>query len=354
MDQPSILSPSAINQAEKGLAGADESGSDRPVASPFLPGTRIQYAWDSTSLGYFKTCPRLYQYQMIEGWVPKDENVHLFFGGEFHHALETYDRLRAGGNGIDPMGHADSLRSVVRSVLSRTVGFAPDESTKAGKYKNRRTLLELVIDYLDKYERDPAETFILANGKPAVELSFKFELDFGPQYTCDDESGVQHRPYLLCGHLDRVVNFNDQLFGMDRKTTTTTPGQYFFAQFDVNNQMTLYTWASQIILGTTIKGMIIDACQILLEKAHNFARGMTFRTQDQLIEWMRDLQHWLALAEHYATEGYWPMNDTSCDKYGGCRFREICSKSPSVRKNFLKSAFTQLPENERWNPLKPR
>lgn len=50
--------------------------------SPFLPGTKIQYAWDSTSIGYLKTCPRLYQYTIIEGWQSKGESLHLRFGSE--------------------------------------------------------------------------------------------------------------------------------------------------------------------------------------------------------------------------------------------------------------------------------
>jgi hypothetical protein len=45
------------------------------------------------------------------------------------------------------------------------------------------------------------------------------------------------------------------------------------------------------------------------------------------------------------------MNDTACDKYGGCEFREVCSKSPSVRDKFLKADFKQ---EEPWNPLIPR
>ena len=43
--------------------------------SPFLPGTKIQYALDSTSLGNFKTCPRLYYYTNILGWQPKEETM---------------------------------------------------------------------------------------------------------------------------------------------------------------------------------------------------------------------------------------------------------------------------------------
>ena len=65
--------------------------------SPFLPGTNIQYAWDSTSLGLLKTCPRKYQYEMIEGWGTRDESIHLRFGIEYHTALQDYAISRAKG-----------------------------------------------------------------------------------------------------------------------------------------------------------------------------------------------------------------------------------------------------------------
>ena len=71
--------------------------SEPAAQSPFLPGTHIQYAWDSTSLGYLKTCPRLYQYTMIDGWGTTAESIHLRFGIELHKALEDYERSIAAG-----------------------------------------------------------------------------------------------------------------------------------------------------------------------------------------------------------------------------------------------------------------
>jgi hypothetical protein len=161
-------------------------------------------------------------------------------------------------------------------------------------------------------------------------------------------------PYLLSGHLDRVVSFNDQLLVMDRKTTTTTLGAYYFNQYEPNNQMTLYTLAGKIILDAPIRGVIIDAAQIMLEKPHAFARSFTYRTPDQLEEWLDDLRSLLTVNEAYAEADHWPMNDTACDKFGGCRFRSICTKSPSVRERFLASDFTKLEVSDRWNPLKAR
>lgn len=315
--------------------------------SPFLPGTYIQYAYDSTTLGLLKTCPRLYQYTMIDGYVAKGESIHLRFGQEYHQALQDYDIARATG-----IPHEDAIHSSISELVRRTHDWSVDETVKPGKYKNRQTLVSLVLDYLDHYVDDPAETYIKSDGKPAVELSFRFELDWGPGNLGDTDS-VTH-PYLLCGHMDRVVTFNDQLFVMDHKTTVTTPSQYYFNQYEPHNQMTLYTIAGQVVLNAPVKGVIVRAAQILLDKENRFVSGFTLRTPDQLEEWMNDLRLHLERAEDYATRGYWPMNDTACDKFGGCKFRGVCSKSPSVREIYLNSDFEQLPLEERWNPLRSR
>lgn len=327
---------------------------EAPARSPFLPGTSIQFAWDSTSLGYLKTCPRLYQYVMIEGWGSAEESVHLRFGIEYHQALQEYDIAKAKG-----ASHAEATRTTLRDLLTRTFGWDPDPTTKAGRYKNRATLTRTVLWYLDKFADDPASTYILKDGTPAVELSFRFELDWCPAGKYQSKTEAP-QPYLLSGHLDRVVSFQDDLYVMDRKTSTTTLSDYYFAQFNPNNQMSLYSNAARIILKAPIKGVIIDAAQVMLDvdktniPGARFVRSFTYRTDAQLNEWMQDLRYWFTLAEAYAAQGYWPMNDTACDKYGGCRFREICSKSPQVREQFLKAHFTKLPPEDRWNPLKPR
>jgi hypothetical protein len=227
-----------------------------------------------------------------------------------------------------------------------------------------------VVWYLEQFRDDPAETFILSDGKPAVEQSFRFSLDWGPHSAMttreDILEEIKDKPigervtiplskanYMLCGHLDRVVTFSGELFVMDRKTTSYAPTSYYFAKYEPDNQMTLYSLAGKIVLNAPVRGVIIDAAQIG-DGFTAFGRGFTYRTQDQLEEWLADLRYWLVLAEQFAKAGTWPMNDTACDKFGGCRFRGICSKSPSVREQFLAATFTQLPQSERWNPLKPR
>jgi hypothetical protein len=319
--------------------------------SPFLPGTNIQFAWDSTSLGWLKTCPRLYQYSMIEGWRSHGPSVHLDFGSYYHHALELYDRHRA-----DNCDHNEALYLAVKYCLEVTwVDGAPADW--GHNLKTRETLVRSVIWYLEEFgDNDAAKTVVLKNGKPAVELSFRLELDFGPKaagyYNKDmveDGRIVCNQPYVLSGHLDRVVEFSGGIYVMDRKTSSTTIGSYYFDGYNPDNQMSLYTFASKVIYQTPVRGVIIDAAQIAVGFTR-FSRGFTFRTESQTEEWLANTREWLRLAEQYAVQGFWPMNDKSCHQYGGCAFRKVCSKSPEVRHKFLESDFTK----RHWNPLEAR
>lgn len=333
--------------------------------SPFLEGTKVQFAWDSTALGSLKGCPRLYEYTMIEGWQPKGEGIHLRFGIEYHTALQDYDIYRSIG-----MTHHEALHDVVKELLIRTKDFNPSEEDygSAAKYKSRQNLVRTVIWYLEKYptEKDPAKTYQLETGKPAVELSFRLELDWGPQSTKGQrhEDGdirtIYGQPYLLTGHLDRVVDYQGDLYFMDHKTTKSQPGDFYFSQYEPDNQMTLYSIAAKAILHSPVKGGIIDAAQILID-ASSFVRGFTFRNDDKTEEWLEDLRLLLEQNERYAEADYWPMNDRHCNSYRseatgsiGCPFREVCSRSPRMREMYLNTHFNKLEESARWNPLKPR
>lgn len=323
------------------------------VLSPFLAKTYIQYAWDSTSLELLKRCPRLYQYVMIEGWEPHGEGIHLRFGIEYHQALhdyETYLTLE--------LNHDEAVCATVHDLLTRIHSWDPDPRTASEEKKSKANLIRTVVWYLDQFKDDPAKTVMLDNGKPGLEVSFRFQLDFGPASGVNLPSNPINtaQPYLLCGHLDRIVRFQGDLFVMDRKTSGSALSQYYFAQYHPHNQMSLYTLAGKVVLETPVRGVIIDGAFIFdnWTESAPFQRGVTYRTQDQINEWLLDLSWYLGQAEAYATQGYWPMNDTSCDKYGGCKFRDICNKSPHVREHYLKSGFRQKPKEERWNPLRPR
>ena len=298
----------------------------------------LQLAWDSTSMGAFKTCPRYYQYSIVYGFSTKSENVHFTFGGHFHSIIEHYHKERFKG-----LTHQQSLNSSLVKGLEltfdKTLGrpWFSDEPAK-----NRETLIRSTIWYLDKFgENDSMQTVKLKNGLPAVELSFRYGLGVNSSLT-DEE-------FFYCGHIDRLTYWQDEIWGSDYKTSKSALSQDFFQKFSPNNQISGYIFAGQVVFETNIKGFVIDGVQVGATFAR-FQRGIVTRTKTRLQEWFKDFQHHLQQAEICAEEEYYPMNDTSCDKFGGCPYRTVCSASPEVRDNLL----TNLYSRRVWDPLTPR
>lgn len=314
-----------------------------PIVTPLQLNTafstempNLQIAWDSTSLGLLKECPRKYQLSIIEQWTAKQPSPNLLFGAEYHKAIEIYDHEKVKGR-----SHDEACREALRHCLVSTWDpelnrpWSSDHPTK-----NRFTLARSVIWYLEQFRDDPIETIVLANGKPAVELSFRFET----QYKAPDG-----QPYLLAGHLDRLGRFQNQTWIVDRKTTNSTISPDYFARYSPDNQVSLYALSSKIVYNQPVAGLILDAAQIAVSFSR-FQRGFVFRTNDQLEEWYHDLFYWFSQAAWYAHSNHWPMNEKSCSNFGGCVFREICAKSPSTRDKWLQASFAR----QMWDPLKVR
>lgn len=301
-----------------------------------------QRAWDSTSLGELKCCPRRYYYRVVLGFVPRGQSAHLTFGLIYHSALEVYDHRKAEG-----MSHDDACAEAVGHAMECTWNYTLGRPWASDhNIKTRDSLLRSIVWYLEKFANDPAETVILGNAKPAVELSFRLEPGF--------KSGIDGREYILCGHLDRVVRFNDQLWDLDRKTTKYTLDENYAGKFTPDNQMSMYSVAGQLIMDEPVKGIIIDAAQVGVTFSR-YHRYLVHRHPAVLEEWLKDTSLWLGMAEQFATANYWPMNDKAClmyysnsdPVYSGCPYRAVCALVPSMRQKHLEAFYDKSP----WDPL---
>jgi hypothetical protein len=305
--------------------------------SKALPG--LQLAVDSSSLGVFKTCARKYYYSIVLGAQGKAGNVHLHFGILLHEGREHYDHARASG-----ADHQQALRAAVKHVLKATWSKDLGRPVWPDHYKptnkSRYTLVRTLIWYLDQYEHDPFQTVLRTNGKPAIELSFSFDSGYASRTTGER--------FTLCGHIDRVATLNDVPYILDIKTTEYTLGVGFFKKFRPHNQFSLYSLAGQIELPVPTQGLIVDAAQVAVTFSR-FERNIIPYDRAAVEEWHQDLGVWLDQLDGCASEQHWPMNDSACDNYGGCEFREICSKSPGSRDIWL----SKLPKRV-WDPLQRR
>lgn len=299
-----------------------------------VPG--LQLAWDSTSLGNLKACARMYLYSNVLGYAPRETSAHLTFGIYYHGAFEHFDHYRAQGDEWDV-----ALRKAIRWCLEVTwnrelgrpwISDIPE--------KNRVSLVRSVVWYLDQFRQDTLKTVLLADGRPAVELSFRFDLGkVSPE-------GVG---YVVCGHFDKIVEWQEHLYIADKKTTKSALSPYYFSQFSPHNQFSLYTVASKVVYAKEVKGIIVDAAQIGAGFAR-FQRELVPRSREQNEEFLQELHWWIGHAEEAALTRQWPMNETACGNYGGCPFREVCSKSPKVREQWLERGFTRRV----WDPLQTR
>ena len=294
-----------------------------------------QFAWDATSLELAQTCMRKYYYRMILNIAPRAESVHLLFGGIYASSLEFFYHQRALGLSID-----DALRVTIRHAMQAS--WSVEENTPLtfdDQNKTRFNLIRSLVWYVDQFGEESSTgitTYHLASGKPAVELSFTLEFS---------------EDILYCGHLDRVVEFAGGLYWMDQKTTKTTITPRYFEQFKPHNQFMGYTWAGQTILHSPIKGGIVDAAQIAVGFTRFERQPITF-TKDQLEEWRENTMLTIARARELTEAGRFPMNLSACGNYGGCPYRILCQRSPSVRDRFIEGHFVH--PSEPWEPIKAR
>lgn len=280
----------------------------------------FQLVWNSTSLDALKTCPRKYQYSILQSYSTGAENIHIHFGLTYHKAIELFHFAKAEGKSFDEA----QLVAVRYAMLNARSELLEQSGHEKARAKSKPNLIRSIIWYLEEFKEESIQTLILSSGAPAVEITFAVETEI------QSSLGV---PILLAGHIDRIGSFGPDLYYTDLKTTGSQLGEHYFQNYSPHNQMSCYHFAGKIHSNLPLKGGIIDAVQVMVNGSR-FQRGMISRTPDTMEEWHDDLSFWLAQADLFATRDYWPMNDTSCRM---CDFKTICALDPKVRQSYLKS-----------------
>jgi hypothetical protein len=293
----------------------------------------VQFAWDSTSIGLYKTCPRKYFYTIVKGYVPKIVPPPLAFGIHLHTLLQTWHQLIESG--------LDRHTALIR--VTRLAGLLGETLPPGDTARTKETLVRSIVWYLDQFWEDNATTVKRADGSAAVEHHFHLPLMIH-----------KGQPVFISGHIDRLVHWQSQIYVMDYKTTKYGLDHRFFNQFKPNIQMALYTTACHLISDTTsdlppAHGVIVDGIQLGVNFTR-FARQIIPYSLEEINEYIEDLQHWIRQAMDACEAGIFPPNETACGNYGGCTFRDICSKPPARREMFLIGNYVK----RTWNPLKRR
>lgn len=321
----------------------------------------LQFAWNASSITTASECLYKYKLQILDGWASPHSSVHLIFGGHYATALENYHKHIALGKtweeGLELVVHEALINSwVPEHECSNCKGSGYFEDTEGMEVpcprcdavgiikghpqefldaaKTRENLIRSIVWYVDQYH-DEAMKILEVNGAPAAELSFAFEVDDG---------------IMFAGHLDNLVDYAGAPYVRDQKTTKSVLSDHYFDGYKPDIQFSMYTYAGKVVFNTPVKGVIIDAAQIMVGFTR-FARGFTFRTDSELSEWYDSSMYTIEAARRATKENHFPRNPTSCGNYGGCPFRSACARSPEVREQFLKADFIK---GRRLDPLDQR
>ncbi len=328
--------------------------------------SELQFAWDSTSFREAMTCWRRYYYRIVKGYVRDTAKWDLDWGRYYHIGM---DALHTGiAKGLD----RDAALVVALRMMMMTAGDSPAEGDRFGKRmrwkpwdpdpewrhynkKNRSTLIRALIWYCEALPPEDAPPVVFEDGTIATELSFRIPL---ARRVPDDGYAAAHgdlsRAYVLCGHFDGLARYGAETFIRESKTTKSTIGSYYFDQFKPNVQIDIYALAASVLYPDTVSGILIEACQTAVGFTR-FDREPIRHTPARLDEIAVNLTTLIAQAEINAKSGYWPMNTTACDQYGGCPYRPVCRKSPSLRQKFLDDGIGKVRYiKDPWNPLEER
>ena len=293
----------------------------------------VQFAWDNTSLALYKTCPRKYQFTLLNGYVARVVPPALAFGIHLHTCFQVWHKLIASG--------VEKDTSLLRLV--RLAGLLGETLPPGDTARTKETLVRSVVWYLEQFWEDKAKTVILSDGSPAVEYSFTLPF-------------FQHKgqQVYLCGHIDRLVTWQGKVYVADYKTTKYTLDRKFFTKFKPSTQMALYTAACHIIAAEThdlpsADGVIIDGIQLGVNFSR-YARNVVEFSLEEVEEYLDELRTWITNAMDAAEAGTFPANQEACGNYGGCMFQEICSKPAARRKAYLDGHFGK----QTWDPLSSR
>lgn len=279
--------------------------------SPFSH-SGFRLAWDSTTLQAFAACPRRYYYAYHLGYQPRTTRVELAFGVLFHKALELWER---GGR----TGETAIIRAILSAPEADALRAEPDNSPRCLAH-----LIRAIVWYWEEYRHDNLQTV-------AAELSFR--IGFGEA--------------LLCGHIDRVVTYQDRIWFVDYKTTRQTLSSAWFDNFQLSLQMDVYALGARVALESPAAGGIIQGVQLAVT-FNRFARSFVEHTPDALEEAAGEIEHLISRAREHALADYWPRNKTACFM---CAYKSVCSRQEPARSIWLENDFVRV---NPWNPLENR
>jgi len=273
---------------------------------------------DNFALTMFQACPIKYKLRIQDHWTSRRKSSALGFGGALHEGLAAW------------------YRTGEQTKALSAIGDSWPENLPIDDWRTKEKCLKTMMEYMKTY---PVETFQVIGRDtedPMVECTFT--LSTGLYLACESP-GCNQPLYSLtnplcsvCGEpreeieyggiFDTLVEFNNNIYVLEHKTTSRL-GSYYFNQFKPNNQVTGYIWGGGLMSGQRVGGAIINAIGLYKSSATKFERQITSRSHEEISEWLIHIHSTCQQIRDCERRNYWPMYTGSCTMYGQCEYHSV-------------------------------
>jgi len=267
----------------------------------------IENCYDNSQLAQFQKCPMSYYLQYVKGFrksIIDDSNAAMYFGSAVHSFLET---LFLG-----------------KSLQPRTLAEAYVQPEDLPQYSLKA--LEFVCQkYVEKYKLEDAKFEVLEVEKTSY-------IDIG-----------KHKFIVK---KDGVIKHNDNIFGLEHKTTKSISYNYF-SKFFLNSQISAQVQSTIQDYGQC-NGILLNAieCKLLKRKPTSsaydgfmevpegfvtvkFQRDYINRTPHEIQDWREQTKQWIDLIEYTRKNDLWLKSTGSWSGIicSSCEYKELCKVS---------------------------
>jgi hypothetical protein len=285
-------------------------------------------AIDSSILATYKSCPKLFYLNTIQGWKSKDPSVHLRAGAAFARGIEVA-REKYYVEGVA----ADQAQAFGLGALLQSYGDfeCPPDSPKSAE--RTAGALEFYFEHYPLNEDSPPIT--LPSGKRGIEFNFVHPLPIDHPETGD--------PLVYCGRMDAILNYAGGVYICDEKTASSL-GPTWSRQWDLRSQFSGYAWGCREA-GIRVDGVIVRGVSILKTK-YDTQEAISYRPDWQVDRWYEEMLEWVEDMVAAYRKGKWRHNlDHACGDFGGCGFRQVCASQDESP--WLTTYF----EQRDWDPI---
>jgi hypothetical protein len=277
---------------------------------------KVNIVLDMSQYDTFLLCPQRFDYRYNWNLDTPKKKSQLDRGTIVHVGCEVYYQALA--DGVKYTDAVPMALSKIREAGATASDLEPEEVER---------IMDVMEEYFDYWRAEDQNLQIVA-----VESSFL-------KLLYEDEEMRIH----LAGKIDLITNDN-------RYTNLPTDHKSYDRDFEVlrmTNQFRCYAWVLES------NYLVVDRIgfQKTLKPHEKFKRPKL--SYDPLVfeQWknnvVKNVFHYLSCI----AEGYWPMNETSCDKYHRrCEYYEVCDSSGEQAK--LYKLNTNFKKIEPWDVTK--